>query len=98
MVKFGEITQKTIRVNYTKDDKEGFVVIGAATYNKENKLSDAHGEIRDAEGNRIANFNTYGEGENTRINLTDCLAGMMSQAVVVAEATLADLANSYPEV
>ena len=98
MVKFGTITQKTIRVEYTKDDVQGYVVSGSATYNKENKLSDAHGEIRDAEGNRIANFNTYGEGENTRINLTDCLAGMISPAVVVAEATLADLANSNPEV
>lgn len=98
MVKFGTITQKTIRVEYTKDDVQGYVVNGSATYNKDNKLSDANGDIRNAEGKHVANFNTFGEGENTRINLTDCLAGMMSEAVVAAEATLADLAQSHPEV
>lgn len=97
MVKFEEITQKTIKVNYTKDDVPGYVVKGTATYNKD-KLSDANGDIRNAEGKQIANFNTFGKDENTRINLTDCLADMMSQAVVAAEATLADLAQSYPEV
>lgn len=98
MVQFGTITQKTIRVEYTKDDVQGYVVSGSATYNKDNKLSDANGDIRNAEGKQIANFNTFGKDESTRINLTDCLAGMMSQAVVAAEATLADLAQSYPKV
>lgn len=97
MVTFGEITQKNIRVNYTKEDLTGYKVVGSANYNKENKLTDAHGDIRDAEDRHIANFNIYGEGEFTRVNLTDCLAGMMSEAVEVAEATLADLASDYPK-
>ena len=97
MVTFGEITSKNLRVNYTKEDMEGYKVVGSANYNKENKLTDAIGDIRDAEDKHIANFNVYGEGEYARVNLTDCLAGMMSEAVEVAEATLADLAATYPE-
>ena len=97
MVTFTEITQRNTRVNYIKDDLSGYKVIGSANYNKENKLTDANGDIRDAEDRHIANFNVYGEGELARVNLTDCLAGMMSEAVEVAEATLADLAGTYPQ-
>lgn len=97
MVTFGTITHRDIRVNYTKDDMPGYKVVGNANYNKDNKLADANGDIRDAEGKHIANFNIYGEGEDTRVNLTDCIAGMMSEAVTVAEATLADLAGTYPQ-
>lgn len=97
MVTFREITQRNTRVNYTKEDMEGYKVVGSANYNKENRLTDANGDIRDAEDRHIANFNIYGEGEYTRVNLTDCLAGMMSEAVEVAEATLADLAGTYPQ-
>lgn len=97
MIVFGEITSKSLRVNYTKDDIEGYKVVGSVNYNKEHKLTDANGDIRDAEDKHIANFNVYGEGEYARVNLTDCLAGMMSEAVEVAEATLADLAATYPE-
>lgn len=97
MVTFGEITQRNTRVNYTKEDMEGYKVVGSANYNKENKLTDANGDIRNAEDRHIANFNIYGEGEYTRVNLTDCLAGIMSEAVEVAEATLADLAGTYPQ-
>ena len=97
MVVFGEITSKSLRVNYTKEDIEGYKVVGNANYNKEEKLTDANGDIRDAEDKHIANFNVYGEGEYARVNLTDCLAGMMGEAVEVAEATLADLASSHPK-
>lgn len=97
MVTFREITERNTRVNYTKDDMEGYKVVGNAAYNKENKLTDANGDIRDASTNEhIANFNIYGMGEGTRVNLTDCIAGKMSEAVTVAEATLADLAATYP--
>lgn len=97
MVTFGEITMKNIRVSYTKSDIEGYKVAGSASYNKDNKLTDANGDIRDVENVRIANFNIYGEGEHTRVNLTDCLAGKMSEAVTIAEATLADLSSTYPQ-
>lgn len=98
MVTFGEITNKTLSVNYTKEDVAGYKVVGLATYNKDNKLTDASGDIRDAEDKHIANFNTYGEGEFARINLTDCVAGKMAEAAGLAEVTLADLAMQYPEV
>ena len=97
MIVFGEITSKSLRVTYTQDDIEGYKVVGNATYNKEKKLTNAYGDIRDAEDKHIANFNAYGEGETARISLTDCLAGMMSEAVGVAEATLKDLAGAYPQ-
>lgn len=97
MVTFGEITQKNLRVNYVKDDMEGYKVVGNANYNKDNRLTDAYGDIRDLEDRHIANFNVYGEDENARVNLNDCLAGMMGEAVEVAEATLKDLAAAYPE-
>lgn len=98
MVTFENITDKTVRATYVKVDYEGFVVSGSAAYNKENRLSDASGNIRLAESNEhLANFNIYGVGEQTRINLTDCIAGRMADAVAIAEATLADLAESYPE-
>ena len=97
MVRFEEITEKTLRANYVKEDMEGYKVVGNATYNKEKKLINAYGDIRDAEDKHIANFNAYGEGETARISLTDCLAGMMSEAVGVAEATLKDLGGAYPQ-
>lgn len=97
MVIFGTITTKTVRVAYTKEDLDGYKVSGSATYNKEDNLTDANGEIRNAENENVANFNSYGTGENARINLTDCIAGKMGEAVAVAEATLADLASQYPE-
>ena len=97
MVTFGEITQRNTRANYIKDDLSGYKVIGNANYNLQNKLTDANGDIRDKEDKHIANFNVYGEGEYARVNLTDCIAGRMGEAVEVAEATLADLAATYPQ-
>lgn len=96
MVKFGEITNKTLSVNFIKDDVADYKVVGNATYNK-GKLSNASGEIRSASDEHVANFNTYGEGEFARINLTDCVAGKMADAAGLAEVTLADLAMQYPE-
>lgn len=96
MINFGEITNKTIRVPYTKNDIENYVVTGYATYNKENRLTDASGSIRENDVT-VANFNVYGEGESARINLNDCLAGRMTDAVMIAEATLADLGSTHPE-
>lgn len=97
MVRFEEITQKNVRVNYVKDDMEGYKVVGSANYDKENKLTDANGSIRDEEGNYIADFNVYGQGENARINLTNCIPAKMGEAIEVAQATLADLASTYPQ-
>lgn len=97
MVRFEEITQRNLRVNYVKDDMEGYKVVGSANYDKENKLTDANGSIAGAENEHIADFNVYGQGENMRINLTNCIPAKMGEAIEVAQATLADLASTYPQ-
>lgn len=97
MIKFGQITSKSLRVEYTKDDLSDYKVVGSANYNKENALTDANGSIQDYENKHIANFTVYGQGESARINLTDCLAGKMAEAVATAEAVLADLISTHPE-
>lgn len=98
MVKFTEITSKTVRANYEYDEVEGYMVVGSASYDKDDKIIDADGQIKEVDTERIiANFNTYGSGEDARINLTNCLAGKMGLAVTIAEGTLAELAASYPE-
>ena len=97
MVTFGDITIKNLRVNYTKEDKVGYKVVGTASYNKDNQLTDASGDIRDSQTNEhIANFNIHAiMREERRISLTNCIEGRMNEAVAVAEATLADLALGY---
>lgn len=98
MVNFTEITSKTVRANYEYDGVEGYMVVGSASYDKDDKIIDADGMIKEVDTERIiANFNTYGVGEDARINLTNCLAGKMGLAVTIAEGTLAELAASYPE-
>ena len=97
MVTYKETISKTLTVRFEKADLEGVVVKGNATYNKDNRLTDANGELRDAENVHIANFSMHSSGEKARIDLTDCQPGMMGRASEVAEATLADLASSYPE-
>lgn len=97
MVTFGTITDRNTRVMYTKEDYEGYKVAGSANYNKEDNLTDANGTIKDAEDVYIADFNVYGMGDNARVNLTNCIPAKMSEAIAVAQATLADLAAQYPE-
>lgn len=98
MVTFTEITDKTVQASYEKVDIEGYNVAGSVTYDKANQVVNANGEIKEVATNKfVANFNTYGTGEDARINLTNCLAGMMGAAVTIAETTLADLAKNYPE-
>ena len=95
MVQFGDITSKTIRVDYTKMDIEGYKITGSATYNKENQLTEANGSIADEERN-IGSFNIYNIGGDTRINLS-CSAKLTDVVNDIAKATLADLANGYAE-
>ena len=96
MVKFREITSKTIRVNYTKDDIEGVVVKGSVTYNKDNKITEANGNIEDADKKNVGSFNIYGSGEDMRIKL-DASADKTDEVNDIAKATLADLAEGYTE-
>ena len=97
MVRFEEITSKDIRVPYTKDDIEGIIVKGSVAYDKEENVTSASGSINDVEGGYIADFSSYGVGENVRINLANCIPAKLGEASMVAQATIADLNNQYPE-
>ena len=96
MVQFGEIVRKDIRVSYTADADGGYKVVGHASYDKDNKMTDAYGEIADADGTVIARFSAYG-GDEMRTNLNDVVAGKMSVAVMIVETVLADLSAGYQE-
>lgn len=98
MVQFGEIVSKNLRVNYTGAEAD-YKVVGNASYDKENKMLDAYGEITDADGVVIARFSAYGATEHgeMRTNLNDVVAGRMTAAVMVTEAMLAELVKGYNE-
>lgn len=96
MVQFGEIVRKDIRVSYTADADGGYKVVGHASYDKDNKMTDAYGETADAEGIIIARFSAYG-GDEMRTNLNDVVSGKMGVAVAVTEAILAELWEGYEE-
>ena len=96
MVTFGEITTKNLRVNYEKVEG-GYKVVGSAGYNKEMRMTEASGNIRNEMDEHIASFNVYGEGEYARINLVDCIPAMMADAMRIAQAAIADLASTYPQ-
>lgn len=95
MIEFGAITSKTIRAPYNIE-VDGYKVSGYATYNKENKLTDASGYIKTAEGQIVGSFNIYGTGEDKRINLNDCTPEKMNDAVEVAKSVIESLSATYP--
>ena len=96
MLHFGEILSKDICIAYTADVDGGYKVVGHASYNKDNKMTNAYGESTDAEGTVIARFSAYG-GEDMRTNLNDVVSGKMDAAVMVTEEVLADLSAGYQE-
>lgn len=96
MVTFKETISKTIVMAFDKMDIEGYKVVGNATYNKDNKLTDANGTIRDIKDKHIADFRAYGYGE-ARLDLTNCNPENLGKAVEIAQATLADLTANYPQ-
>lgn len=96
MVTFKTITRKDVTAPYTKDDYENLVISGNASYNKENKLVDANGEVKNEEGRNLGNFNLYGSDENARISF-NANAKEGDSVYAAAKATLADLVATYPE-
>ena len=95
MIEFGAITSKTIRVPYTTE-VNGYKVSGQVTYNKENKMTDAFGNIRGNNDNGVCSFNTYSSGEDMRVNINDCTPAMMSEVSEVVREVLAALSNTHP--
>lgn len=96
MVTFKETISRSLVKAFEKNDIEGYVVVGNATYNKDNRLTDANASINDMEGKRIADFRAYGYGE-TRFDLTNCNPEYIGKAAEIAQATLADLSANYPQ-
>ena len=96
MVTFNETISRTLVKAFEKNDIEGYKVMGNATYNKDNKLTDANASINDMEGKRIADFRAYGYGE-ARFDLTNCNPEYIAQAAEIAQVTLADLTANYPQ-
>ena len=95
MIVFGTITSKTVRAPY-EIEVYGYKVSGFATYNKENRLTDASGDVRNAEGEHIGSFNVYGIGLEQRINLNDCAAEKMNDVAMVARDVIESLSATYP--
>lgn len=96
MVTFDTITKKDVTAPYTKEDYNDLVIKGTASYNKENKLTEANGEVKDAEGKNLGNFNLYGSDEYARISF-NANAKEGDNVYAAAKATLADLVETYPE-
>ena len=97
MVRFGEILTKDVRVPYTKDDIEGVVATGVVAYNKEKKVTNMTGDIRDLKDNLIARFELAGQVDNLKVRMYECDPKKMVEAMEIAQATIADLAASYPQ-
>lgn len=95
-IEFGEIISKTITVPYNSIEVDGYKVSGYATYNKDNRLTDARGDVKTAEDVHIGSFNVYGIGEDRRINLNDCTADKMNDVAMVSDETIASLSATYP--
>ena len=61
-----------------------------------NKLTEANGEVKDAEGKNLGNFNLYGSDEYARISF-NASAKEGDNVYAAAKATLADLVATYPQ-
>lgn len=96
MVTFKETISRSLVKAFEKSDIEGYVVVGNATYNKDNKLTDANANIRDEYGKHIADFRAFSSNE-ARFDLTNCVPEYIGKAAEIAQATLADLSANYPQ-
>ena len=96
MVTFETITRKDVAAPYKKEDYNDLVIKGEASYDKDNKLTSANGEVTDAEGRNLGNFNLYGSDEYARISF-NASAKDGDMVYAAAKATLADLVAAYPQ-
>lgn len=113
MVTFEEITSKTLRVNYKKDDIEGYLVKGAVTYNLEDKPTEFNGAVysltkvtytdeagKEQTKNAETHIGTFrsAPSKNEKTCLNvECEIDKIDEVNAIAKATLADLANGYTE-
>ena len=99
MITFGEIVRKDTTVSYVKNDCVDYTVVGHASYNKENTLVSAYGEIKDTEEVIIAHLTIYG-GEGTegfKTNITDIASGKFDLVAKAVDEIVDDLVLGYNE-
>ena len=90
MVIFKETEVRTLTKSFEKNDIEGMVVKGNATYDKDNKLTDANASVYEGE-DFIGRMYYYG---NVRIE--DCKMENLARVAEIVDATIADLKASTP--
>lgn len=97
MIKYGRIKKNDIQIEIIKDDFDGFKVEGDARYDKDRKLVDVSANIFNADGVRVTRFSMRsGLRDSNRINLIGCMQEYTEIAMVVAKATIDELARTYP--
>ena len=90
MVIFTDTVVRNLTKSFEKNDIEGMVVKGNATYDKDNNLTDANASVYEGEV-FIGRMYYYG---NVRIE--DCKTEDLVRVVDVVNATIADLKASTP--
>lgn len=97
MIQYGKTKRNDIQIEFVKDDVDGFKVEGDARYDKDRKLVDVSANIFNADGVRVTRFNMRsGLRDSNRINLLGCMQEYTEIAMVVAKATIDELARNYP--
>ena len=92
MVIFTETIVRNLTKSFEKNDIEGMVVKGNATYDKDNKLTDANASVY--EGEVFLGRIFYGNGN---IRIEDCKMENLAKVAEIVDATIADLKATYPE-
>ena len=98
MIQYGRTKRNDIQIEFVKEDVDGFKVEGDARYDKDRKLVDVSANIFNADGVRVTRFSMRsGLRDSNRINLLGCMQEYTEIAMVVAKATIDELARTYPE-
>ena len=111
MVKFGQVTQKTIKVEVLKDDFDNLTIKGNATYHRVEKvnytdegkevtyvdqLRDTTCRVEDENKVYLGSFTHTGADENANTRI-DAKTVNSDKVLAAAKATAADLVATYPE-
>lgn len=96
MVQFEEIIDKTVQVRFTKNT-DGYTVEGTATYNKDNRLINANGNMTKPDKSYGGSFSASGSGDSMRLSINDIDSGDSTNVCPIVEATLGELETGYTE-
>lgn len=97
MVEFKEIISKSVSASFEiRDINEAYKVKGTASYNKDNVLENANGQISSETEMYICSFNIYKVGDNYKMNISDFEVGKGSEFNSIIESAISQLKDSYP--